>query len=57
MMMIKRIKPKPPLGKYPQPVLYGHVGRAPTRSKIKMITRIVPIIHPSFVLEVRFDSQ
>ena len=36
--------PRTPEGPYPQPVLYGHVGRAPTRSKIRIINRTVPNI-------------
>lgn len=36
--------PKIPLGPYPQPALYGHVGRAPSKIKIKMINKIVPSI-------------
>jgi hypothetical protein len=40
---IKRIKPTPPLGQYPQPELYGQAGSAPTKSRITMINRMVPI--------------
>ena len=40
---IKRIKPSPPLGQYPQPELYGQAGSAPTKSRITMINRMVPI--------------
>ena len=42
-MTIKRIKPTPPLGQYPQPELYGQAGSAPTKSRITMINRMVPI--------------
>jgi len=42
-MTIKRIKPNPPLGQYPQPELYGQAGSAPTKSRITMINRIVPM--------------
>ena len=42
-MTIKRIKPRPPLGQYPQPELYGQAGSAPTKSRITMINRMVPI--------------
>jgi hypothetical protein len=37
------ISPKPPLGPYPQPWLCGQAGSAPTKSRIKMISRIVDI--------------
>ena len=42
-MTIKRIKPNPPLGQYPQPELYGQAGSAPTKSRITMINRMVPM--------------
>jgi hypothetical protein len=42
--MIKRINPRPPLGQYPQPELYGHAGSAPISSRIKTISRIVPML-------------
>src|SRR5947207_15662027 len=32
---ISRINPSPPLGQYPHPELYGHVGSAPIKSKIR----------------------
>ena len=41
---IKRIKPRPPLGQYPQPELYGQAGSAPTKSRITMINRMVPMV-------------
>jgi hypothetical protein len=43
---IKRINPSPPLGQYPQPELYGQAGSAPTKSRIRMINRMVPMISP-----------
>ena len=43
---IKRINPSPPLGQYPQPELYGQAGSAPTKSKIRMINRMVLITSP-----------
>ena len=43
MITIKRINPNPPLGQYPQPELYGHAGSAPTKSRIRMINRMVPM--------------
>ena len=42
-MTIKRIKPNPPLGQYPQPELYGQAGSAPTKSRITMINSMVPM--------------
>jgi hypothetical protein len=44
-MMISKMTPKPPLGKYPQPELYGQLGNAPTNRRIRIITRIVPMVH------------
>jgi hypothetical protein len=44
-IMISKMTPKPPLGKYPQPELYGQVGNAPTNRRIRIITRIVPMVH------------
>lgn len=38
------MSPKPPEGPYPQPLLYGHVGKAPTNSSTNRINRIVLII-------------
>jgi hypothetical protein len=43
---ISRINPSPPLGQYPHPELYGHAGSAPIKSKIRMISRIVPMTSP-----------
>jgi len=43
---IKRINPSPPLGQYPQPELYGQAGSAPTKSRIRMINRMVLITSP-----------
>ena len=43
MITIKRISPNPPLGQYPQPPLYGQAGSAPTKSRIRMINRMVPM--------------
>ena len=42
------ISPMPPLGPYPQLLLCPHVGNTPTKAKIRMIRRIVPILicHP-----------
>jgi hypothetical protein len=52
MITIKRIKPSPPLGQYPQPELYGQAGSAPSNSRIRIISRIVLIrfslAHTSF---------
>jgi hypothetical protein len=42
--MIK-IRPSAPLGRYPQPLLYGHAGTEPSNSRIRMIKSIVPIPH------------
>jgi hypothetical protein len=44
MMTIRRIRPSPPLGKYPQLELYGHNGSAPRRSRTRMTSRIVLIV-------------
>jgi hypothetical protein len=35
--------PKPPLGKYPQWALCGHIGSTPTSIKIKTIRRMAEI--------------
>ena len=43
---INMINPSPPLGQYPQPELYGHAGRTPTKSKISSINRMIPIPSP-----------
>jgi hypothetical protein len=42
---IKRIVPIPPDGQYPQFRLYGHVGTAPISKRIRITTRMVPILH------------
>src|SRR3954465_8661337 len=42
--IITRTRPRPPLGAYPQPRLYGHEGNAPSNNKTKIINRIVPMI-------------
>src|ERR1051326_6711201 len=44
--MIKRTNPRPPLGQYPQPELYGHAGSAPINSRIRIINRIVLMASP-----------
>jgi hypothetical protein len=46
MIIIKRIKPNPPLGQYPQPELYGQAGSAPIKRRIRIINKIVPIASP-----------
>src|SRR5262252_9781774 len=38
--------PSSPLGPYPQPAEYGQRGNAPTSNKIKMMSKIVPIVSP-----------
>jgi hypothetical protein len=43
MIKIKSTRPNPPLGKYPQFALCGHVGNAPTRSKIRITMSMVLI--------------
>ncbi len=43
MIRTSRIKPSAPLGKYPQLRLCGHVGIAPSKSRIITIKRMVPI--------------
>ena len=35
-----RTRLNPPLGKYPQPLLYGHVGRLPRRATTRIIVRM-----------------
>jgi hypothetical protein len=35
-------QPSPPLGAYPQLLLWGHVGNAPNRNRISMTNKIVP---------------
>jgi hypothetical protein len=44
--MIKRINPRPPLGQYPHPELYGHAGSAPINSRIRIINKMVPMASP-----------
>ena len=41
---INRIRPRIPLGKYPQLLLCGHVGNAPTSSRITRTKSSVPIV-------------
>jgi hypothetical protein len=48
-MRITMSKPEMPLGAYPQDLLWGHVGSAPTRNKrsttsntVKIVTRSLP---------------
>jgi hypothetical protein len=58
--MIKRISPRPPLGQYPQPELYGHAGSAPISSRIKTISKIVLMFlraRITFVLVTDFGRQ
>ncbi len=47
MITITRIRPTPPLGPYPQFLLYGQLGIAPSSKRIKIITRIVTIANTS----------
>lgn len=42
--------PNPPLGAYPQFLLWGHAGMAPSNIKIKSTKTIVPNISISFRL-------
>ena len=42
MMMITKIRPMPPLGPYPQFLLWGQLGIAPSSRRIKIIMRIKP---------------
>ena len=42
--------PNPPLGAYPQFLLWGHAGIAPNNIKIKSTKTIVPNISISFML-------
>jgi hypothetical protein len=46
MIKIKRIKPSPPLGQYPQLELYGQAGSAPINRRTRIINRIVPMASP-----------
>jgi hypothetical protein len=41
---MRTISPMPPLGPYPQLLLCPHVGNTPTKAKIRMMRRIVPIL-------------
>src|SRR5215211_2584990 len=43
---IKRIVPIPPLGQYPQFLLYGHVGTAPSNKMMRITKRMMPILDP-----------
>jgi hypothetical protein len=43
MIRMSTTTPAIPLGPYPQPLLYPHVGRAPMRARIKIMRRMVPI--------------
>lgn len=38
------MSPSPPLGPYPQLLLWGHEGNEPTRKRIRMISSTVPIV-------------
>ena len=40
--MITSTNPSPPLGPYPQPLLWGHLGIAPTNKRTTMINSINP---------------
>jgi hypothetical protein len=44
--MIKRIVPIPPLGQYPQFLLYGHLGTAPINKTTRITKRMMPIFDP-----------
>jgi len=44
MIRIKRTKPIPPVGKYPQFRLWGQVGNAPNNSKTRTTIKMVPNI-------------
>jgi hypothetical protein len=50
------ISPMPPLGPYPQLLLCPHVGNTPTKAKIRMIRRIVPILI-YHLLEIDFPGM
>jgi len=49
---IKRIVPIPPLGQYPQFLLYGHLGNAPINKRMRITNRMTPILdlHSSLML-------
>jgi len=38
------MSPTIPLGPYPQLLLCPHVGKTPTKARIRMITRMVPLL-------------
>lgn len=44
MMRITTNIPTKPLGKYPQSRLYGHLGKAPNKIRIRTINKIVMIL-------------
>src|SRR5882724_4039152 len=46
MMRINSTSPTPPLGYGPQPELYGHVGKLPTRISTRMMIRISDTARP-----------
>ena len=52
MRTIKRIVPIPPLGQYPQLLLYGHLGTAPINKRMRITIRMMPILdlHSSLLL-------
>jgi hypothetical protein len=43
MTTISRTSPNPPLGMYPQLLLYGQVGRAPSNNRTRTTIKIVPM--------------
>ena len=45
--------PNPPLGAYPQFLLWGHAGMAPNNIKIKSTKMIVPNMSISFALNAK----
>ena len=45
---INRIVPIPPLGQYPQFLLYGHLGTAPINKRMRITTKMVPILDLHF---------
>ena len=51
---INKIKPSPPVGKYPQLRLCGHLGSAPSSANTRITIKIVPsILLPPLNLELR----
>jgi hypothetical protein len=38
-----KINPSVPLGRYPHPLLYGHVGTEPSSNSTRMMININPI--------------